>query len=778
MFRPALLLRSRWIRRGGLACVVALVLLRVVPHASLAARFSSSVAVRARSGELLRLTLAPDGQYRLWTPLREIAPPLADATCLYEDRQFRVHPGVNPAALARAAVSTFRGRRRMGGSTVTMQLARRLWDLDSRTLGGKLRQIAGALWLEARYAKAEILEAYLNTVPYGGNVEGVGAAALVYFGKDASALSLAEALTLAVIPQNPSQRGTPLVRGAGEPPALVVARTALAQRYEAQRGGHVDWAARAPLRTPAQLPFHAPHLVDSVLSSGSVRGDVRTTLDLRLQRLLERQVQRHLQGAARLGIRNAAVMLVDTRDLGVRGLVGSADFFDDSIAGQVNGTAARRSPGSTLKPFVYALGLEQGVIHPLTVLRDVPITFSAYAPENFDGRYVGPVTARDALIRSRNVPALAVAAKLSSPSLYEFLSRAGVLLPMPEAHYGLGLTLGAGEVTMEELAALYAALGNRGVLRPLRALDSEPQTEGTRVLSEEAAWLVVDMLRGNPRPDRPTGATAVEGRLRPAWKTGTSWGFRDAWTVGLVGPYVLAVWIGNFSGEGHPSFIGVSAAAPLFFAIVDALQAQERSVTDPVWAPPAGLGRVSLCAVTGQLPGPHCPHQQTGWFIPGRSPIETCQVHREILVDARTGHRVCGTPTGPVRREVHEIWPTDTLKLFADAGLPRRPVPPAGPDCAQDQAQATGLPPRITSPRAGMTYSLRAARLAHETIALEAETDGDAREVFWYVDRSFAGKSRSGTPLFWAPHPGRFIVRAVDERGRSDARPLNVEVVP
>jgi penicillin-binding protein 1C len=766
----------RWRALGGglLAVGLLLALLRVYPHAPLSSRVALSRAIYARGGELLRMTLADDEQYRLWTPLSAISPLSVRATLSYEDRWFRYHPGVNPIALVRAAASFFSGGRRVGGSTLTMQLARRLYDIDSRRPLGKLQQIAGALWLEARYGKDELLEAYLNLAPFGGNVEGIGAASLVYFGKPANRLSLPEALSLALLPQNPNQRATAMRAGVSDFSAL---RERLGRRMLARwpDSGDARLLRLAASLRGGDLPFLAPHFVDEILSEHG-DGDRRTTLDLPLQRLVERQVRRFIESATRVGVDNAAALLVDTRDMGVRALIGSADFFDGHIAGQVNGTRGRRSPGSVLKPFAYALGLEQGVIHPHSILRDAPVSFSAYSPENFDGRFAGPLTAADALVRSRNIPALLVAAKLDHPTYFQFLTSAGVELPQPENHYGLGLVLGTGEVTMQEVATLYAMLAHGGRLQPLRRVAVDATTTGVRLLSEEASWLVLDMLTRNPRPTSPRLPTADNPSPVP-WKTGTSWGFRDAWSAGLVGPYVLVVWVGDFSGRSNPEFVGAKTAAPLFFSIVDALDAHERGLPSPIGARPRGVVKLAVCGESGQLPGPHCSHKRSTWFIAGRSPNTPCEIHRAFDIETASGRRICSArPHGPTHEEVFEVWPTDMLKLWAAAGLPRRTPPSLAPGCEAEQ-DAPGAPPRITSPLSGVAYTLRPGK-GNDTLAFLAETDGDAHEVFWYVGRRFAGRAPSGRPWLWKMEPGTFVVRAVDDRGRSEAQTLRVEVVP
>ncbi len=758
------------------------VLPRVVPHQPLRARFSTSTAVYDGGGGLLRLTLSADDKYRVWVPLERMSPLLVDATLLQEDRHFRLHPGVNPVALIRGAWRTYVARgRRQGGSTITMQLARIIYGLRSSTPGGKVVQIGRALELELCYTKREILEAYLNLVPYGGNVEGAAAASLIYFGKDPGRLTLSEALTLAVLPQNPTRRAP----SAGEELGVAL-RAARELLYARWRATHPEVEGEAGLMrlamrigSPGDLPFRAPHLVDAVLAGAGGAPEVHTTLDRRLQALLERQVRAYVAAQARLGVQNAAAMLVDARTMDVKALVGSADFFNAGIAGQVNGTVAKRSPGSTLKPFIYALAVDQGILHPMTVLKDAPSAFGAYSPENFDGRFVGPLTARDALIRSRNVPAVYVASQLSQPDLYGFLAMAGVSGLRSREYYGLALVLGGGELTMEELVSLYGALANEGVVRPVRYRVDQPPAAGVPVLSPEASYVTLAMLKDNPRPGEVSAATPSP--LPAYWKTGTSYGFRDAWTIGIFGPYILAVWIGNFNGAGNPAFVGVQVAAPLFFQVVDAIEAQEPSLAEPVRTFPANLTLVDVCAASGDLPNADCPRTVPTWFIPGRSPIRVSTLHQALAIDDRTGLRACPPYTGNrAQRVVYEMWGSDMLKLFQQAGLPRRTPPPFDPRCETHTAAAPGgSPPRITSPLRGVVYSLRAKRLGQETITLRATTAAGVREVYWFVGKRFLGKAPPGGSFAWRPEaPGSFIVRAVDDQGQADSRLIELAVVP
>jgi penicillin-binding protein 1C len=630
------------------------------------------------------------------------------------------------------------------------------------------------LWLEARYGKREILEAYLNFAPYGGNIEGVGAASLVYFQKRAADLTRPEALTLAVIPQNPRARGDGARRAGTASSELAQSRARLVAAWLAAHPGDADrgLADAPPVRTVAALPFRAPHLTDQLLAHArhiDAGRELWTGLDPKLQATLERAIAQHVERNQGVGMRNAAALLLDARTMQVKALVGSAGFSDAAIEGQVNGALAKRSPGSTLKPFIYALAMDQGVLHPMSVMKDAPTAFGPFSPENFDGRFVGPITAQDALVRSRNVPAVAVAAKLSRPGLYEWLQNAGVSRLAAERHYGLALTLGGGEVTMEELARLYAMLANRGELLPVR-YDARAGAlpRGPRILSEESAFVALEMLKTNPRPD-----TGQPAQPAVAWKTGTSWGFRDAWTAGVVGDHVLVVWIGNFDGSSNPAFIGVQAAAPLFFSMVDAIRAQGLALPERPRLTPAGLTRVEVCRATGDLPNAFCRERVATWFIPGKSPIRASTLHRRVLVDARTGQAVC-EESATTRWEVHEYWTPDMLRLFREAGLPRREPPPAA-DCGAAPAADEEAAPSILTPLRGVTYALRLSRPV--ALALNANTAPGSQ--YWFADNGFIGEAPAGHALAWMPPgAGHFRIRVVDGQGRTDTREVVVEAVP
>jgi penicillin-binding protein 1C len=773
-----------------LACFAAVWL--VLPKPPLLDGISFSQCVRDRNGALLRVTLAADQKFRIRTPLSDISPELVNATLRYEDKYYGKHPGVNPVALVRAAGDLLRTHRvQSGGSTITMQVARLRFHLRTRTLSGKFVQIVRALELERHYSKSEILEAYLNLAPYGRNIEGIAAASEIYFGKPPARLTGPESIALSVIPQSPTRR------------ALLSDRdnhsVNSAQRNWYDRAGvdrDQEFSAREfSARAATEKRFLAPHFVQQILELvGTPRGnaspartvrsaqradptsEIVTTLDLEKQRLIERRVASYIAVNQNRGIQNAAALLIDVRSMDVLAQIGSADFSKVAINGQVDGTRSPRSPGSTLKPFVYALALEQGLIHPLSILADAPHSFGDYNPENFDRDFLGPIRASDALARSRNIPAVALTAELSHPTLYEFLRDAGVPLSHPELFYGLALPLGGSEISMQDLVRLYAALANNGELKPLRRISRDPiAIKGKNIFSAEASFLTLEMLGQLPRPE--LNAADADRHAPVFWKTGTSHGFHDAWSVAVFDHYVLAVWIGNFDGRPNPTFIGRTAAAPLLFQIIDNLRANWPEPMQP-HLPPTGanLKRVEFCAVSGDLPGPHCTQHVEGWFIPGVSPIKTCDVHREVLVDATTGLRVSmDDGTRELRREVYEFWPSELLALFQRAGVPRRTPPPFLPEATTEILARTGEPPKIISPSGdGVREIVNDAR-TQNAIPLRAKTEADVREVYWFAGKSFIGKADSTAVLSWKSSPGHYELTALDDHGRSASCRVNVQ---
>lgn len=735
-----------------------------------------STTLYSADGALLRLTPAKDGVYRMKTPLAEIDPKVVEATLFYEDRLFRSHHGVNPGSIVRAAVETLLGERRMGASTITMQLARMRLGLETSTPRGKLRQIWHALRYEAHYSKDEILEAYLNLAPYGGNVEGVGAAARVWFHQAPKLLSAAQASALAVIAQNPVKRRP---RADGND-VLDHARIRLGSamiRAGAWPARFAD-AVRAPLKSfePEALPAPAPHYVRTALAHmrRAHLTSASGTLNLALQKNLEGLVSETVARLKPWGVRNAALAVVDARSRALLALVGSADFHDASIAGEVSAWTARRSPGSTLKPFVYGLALDQGLIHEKTVLIDRPQSFGGWAPENADGTFRGPLSAEDALVLSRNVPAVDLERRLN-PGLWELLKQSGVRLPHDKDWYGLSIVLGGAETTMHDLAKLYAMLASDAVLRPIRVLESEAAPAQGEVISREAAFVVRRMLTS-----RGETMTVRGEKFDLLYKTGTSNGWRDAWTAGSVGPYVIVAWLGDFAGAPNPQLQGATLAAPLFKAAALRLAA-EKSLDwpDPVIPQDEAAEKKlkvaleTVCTATGDLDTSLCPEKTLTWILPGRTSVRSSGVFREILVRSATGLRACAPGEG-VKPVVWEFWPTHFQKVFLEAGVVKRPPPPFEAGCERVTGEPGGRPPMITAPRAGAVLYAGGADGRARTL-LRAGTDPDAKVLYWYAGSHFIGAAAKEKPLEWEAEPGVHRLTATDDLGRSTTITLTVK---
>ncbi|MDR2746651.1 MAG: penicillin-binding protein 1C [Treponema sp.] len=822
MTRPAGIRKKKTGLFWGIALALPLVLFLAwnAVFLDILAAVPFSRAYADREGRIFHVFLGADEKYRLRTPLADFPPALVEAVLLQEDRYFYGHWGVNPGAMLRAGWETYIKRsRRMGASTVTMQLARLRYGLYTRNIPGKLRQIFCTLFLELCLSKQEILEAYLNLAPLGGNIEGFGAASWYYFNKVPGELTMGEIFTLAVIPQNPGRRAPLSVRREGWalPEDLMEARRVL---YESWIALHPeDSSLRAEIEMPPylvnQFPRRAPHLAEYLRYGEEAPAGNRkiarknrpaagsgriTTLNRNFQNILERELEAHLVQNRNWGIRNGSLLLLDWTSMEVLAAVGSANYADEGIQGQVNGFASKRSPGSTLKPFVYALALEQGLIHPETMLKDSPRGFSEYTPDNYQGAFKGPVKAWFALVDSRNIPAVQLASEIRGPDLYDFLARAGVTGLKEKAHYGLSAVLGTADLSMLELVSLYAALPNGGLLKTPRFLlngevpsSSRPEEAARRILSPQAAALILDMLQRNPAPD---DTRYGGGRSLPvAYKTGTSIGFKDAWSIAVFDRYVLAVWLGNFSGEGNSAFVGRLSATPLQFRVIDALTAEIPAAgLLPPRPMPEGLALVSVCAVSGDIPGEDCPQVLDTWFIPGVSPIRRCRIHRRVYIDTRTGYRSDETEGPHIRSEVREFWPTDLLEVFAQAGLPRFLPPPYPPKTSPESAagplgndpggtasrpgETAGFPPSIISPLSNTTYILRPQDERRNRIVLLAGADQDAGDIFWFANTLFLGKAKPYERFLWQGEPGLWDITAVDSRGRSAGLRLHIELEP
>ncbi|MGV7216053.1 penicillin-binding protein 1C [Bradyrhizobium sp. UFLA05-112] len=542
-----------------------------------------STTIVDRNGKLLRAYAMADGRWRLPAETKaNVDPTYVKLLLAYEDQRFYAHDGVDPLALGRAAIQlATRGHIVSGGSTITMQLARLMEPRRQRSLHAKLRQIVRAIELERSLSKDQILDLYLTLAPYGGNLEGIRAASIAYLGKEPKRLSLAEAALLVALPQSPETR-----RLDRYPEAARKARDRVLDRMVEEHQISADDAKQAKavpvpkLRKP--MPILAPHASDTALSTVKDAPVIKLTLDANLQKVLEPLAR---DRAIALGPNiSVGIIVVDNESGDVLARVGSADYFDESRAGQVDMTRALRSPGSTLKPFIYGLAFEDGFVHPDSLIDDRPVRFGSYAPENFDMTFQGTVPVKKALQMSLNVPAIVLLDRVGSSRMASRLRQAGgnLVLPKDEAP-GLAMGLGGVGVTLQDLAQLYAGLARLGTTRPLREIMTDRDVrEPLRLLDQVAAWQVGNVLLGTPPPEN-----AAHNRI--AFKTGTSYGYRDAWSVGFDGRMTIAVWVGRPDGAPVPGLIGRAAAAPILF---DAF-ARSGKLPVPLPKPPKGTLLVS-----------------------------------------------------------------------------------------------------------------------------------------------------------------------------------------
>ena len=547
-----------------------------------------SHVVLDRDGKLLRAYATSSGRWRLPAQVDDVDPRFLRLLFAYEDRRFYEHDGVDPRAFARAAFQLVsQGHIVSGGSTLTMQVARLLEPREHRSLGAKLRQITRAFEIEHALTKDQILALYLTLAPYGGNLEGIRAASLAYFAKEPKRLSLAESALLVALPQSPEYR-----RPDRFPDAARAARDRVLDRVFAQGLVPQDEIARAkaqPVPTARKLlPMLAPHSSDQIVMLEPDRRVHRLTIDANLQKSLEELAR---ERARALGPEmSVAIVAVDNASGQVLARVGSSDYFDARRAGQVDMSQALRSPGSTLKPFIYGLGFEDGLIHPETLIDDKPVRYGNYAPENFDLTFQGTVSIRKALQLSLNVPAIAVLSKVGVNRLGARLGQSGAALVLPKGEApGLAMGLGGVGIRLNDLTMLYVGLARLGAAVPLteRAGGDEPPSR--RLLDPVAAWYVGNVLIGAPPPDN-----APHGRI--AFKTGTSYGYRDAWAVGFDGRMTIGVWTGRPEGAPVPGLVGRASAAPILF------DAFARSGHAPAALPRAPKG--TIFATNAKLPPP------------------------------------------------------------------------------------------------------------------------------------------------------------------------------
>lgn len=796
MGRRRLTAALRWVRSPAarallgalLAPIIALLVaasFQRIPDALLPAEsaLATSVRVHDAHGRLVTEVRTREGGLGAPVTLAELPKEVPLAILAAEDQRFYWHPGVDPLAVVRAVGQALWHRRIVSGaSTLTQQLVKNVVPRP-RTFGAKLREMAIALRVDLHFDKRHILEEYLNRVEFGPNVRGIEAASRLYFDKPAAKLSLSEAAALAAMPRGPTlydpQRGTTRLTRRRDRVLDRMLDNGFSTRDAVERA-----KAEPIVLTKGGSEGGAPHFVRAVLS-GALQpelidqklSEVVTTLDADLQREVSVLARQTRERIASYDASAVSVIVIDNQSGDILSYVGSPDFFDRRSLGQNDGVLALRQPGSTLKPFVYATGMQRMGLGAASILPDVELHLSTpegdYSPRNYDGRFHGPVRLREALGNSYNVPAVFVAQEAGPAHVLETLHRVGfTALDRAAEHYGAAIALGDGEVTLAELANAYATLARGGLFRPLRAVTRArlargeqialPPREEVRVMPAEVAALLTDILSD------PKARVAAFGRgnvlelpFPAAVKTGTSKGFRDNWTVGYTRELSVAVWVGNFDGHPMSGSSGVTGAAPLFADVM--MAAMRGRKTEPLVAPGV-LEELEVCALSGELPGPHCSQRIRERFVPGRGVHSHCDLHVEVAIDPNNGLRA-GAACAAARPEIRERYPD---RFTAWAAATGRPVVPDAwsPRCPGQDVRLDSAPARLAFPFEGARFVRDPGLPARaQAIVLRARVAAGGSSVRFVVDGKSVGSSGAPFAVSWPLVIGRHEVRVASARG-------------
>jgi penicillin-binding protein 1C len=755
-----------------------------------------ATALLARDGSLLSARIAQDGQWR-FPPLARVPEKYRRALLAYEDKRFERHIGVDPVAIARAIRSNMRaGRTVSGASTLTMQLARLVRaggtngeGMDRgrrRGYADKLLEMLLALRIETAYSKEDILAAYASHAPFGGNIVGLEAASWRYFGRGPDALSWSEAATLAVLPNSPA-----LVTPGRNRGILQQKRDRLLRKLQANGAlTTVDLQlalAERLAEAPVPLPNAAPHLLETLRARYPGQSRFESTLDPELQAAASQLVRDRAEVLGRELIHNVAALIVDNRSFEVLAYVGNADWSTHNESGLAVDIVQRpRSTGSVLKPFLYAAMLDSGQLLPHMLVPDVPTQYGSYAPENFDHAYRGAVPADVALAQSLNVPAVRSLKEYGVERFYDLLRGMGMsTLTRPPGDYGLTLVLGGAEGTLWDITGMYANLvdtarritpGPAAAYRDLHLLRKPvrlaPQTTRPSEITPAAAWLTLNALLQAQRPAEEAHWMSFASSRSIAWKTGTSWGFRDAWAVGNTSRYTVAVWVGNASGEGRPGLTGATAAAPLMFEL-------QRRLAPAPWLtqPTLTMKHVEVCRDDGFLADDYCEHA-TEW-VPANSHFDRqSPYHQLVHLDSSARHRVDST-CERVADMQHVAWfvlPPAQEFYYRRGHADYRELPAYRGDCERSRiAREDRSPMEFLYPNAaGRLYIPVELDGSRERTIFEAVHRDRGARLYWHLDGHYIGTTETFHQMALDVPPGQHLVTIVDTRGNRLSRAFEV----
>ena len=729
-----------------------------------------SKTIYAKDGTLLTAFLTEDHKWRLRTRIEDVSPDLIKAIIVKEDKNFFTHSGFDLPAIIKALFNNIIYNEKVSGaSTITMQVVRIL-EPKKRTYINKFLEIIRAVQYEIHYSKKEILSIYLSHLPLGGNIEGIKSASYIYFNHHPKTLSLSQAIMLSVIPGNPNQLRLDRINDSIKKKRDYWIKKFISKNVFPKQD-LLD-AYKEPIKPYRfSIPMIAPHFCYYLKNQTDTNEDqVQSTLDLSVQQNAEDILANYVNRIRSKKISNGTVLVIDNRNSSVVGYCGSANFKDRKHQGQVNGILAQRSPGSTLKPALYAEAFELGFLTPGTKLLDVPIEVGGYEPENFDLKYNGFVTSEFALINSLNIPAVILLNQLGIKSFIELLESGGFKqIKNQKNKLGLSMILGGCSVTAEELGRFYSAFGREGNYKQLAYTKSELNDDGgQRLFSKETSYLIAEILSGNKRNDM---VVDMDYSKLPkfAWKTGTSYGKRDAWAIGFNPNYTIVVWVGNFDGEGSPFLTGAESALPLLAELFNVIDYNSKMKW---FEKPANIYSREICSVSGLLPTDLCKEHTTELAIQNRSHNIKCDIHQEVLVSNDESIQFCNEclPVSNYIKKIFVVYQPELSTYFKNNHIELDTIPKHNPECT---SLKNGEGPKIISPSESFEYLID--KDDPQEIVLLSASDSKIKNHYWYVNDELISKCQPGEKVFYKLSMGKFKVVCLDDLGRSESVTIKVK---
>ncbi len=727
-----------------------------------------SQVIYAKDSTMLSAYLTSDDKWRLETQLTDITPEMVLAIIHKEDKWFYWHFGFNPFSIVRAFISNISsGGRVSGASTITMQIAR-LMEPAERSYLNKIIEIFRAVQLEFHFTKKELLEIYLSNIPMGGNIEGVKAASLLYFNKLPKKLSLSQSVLLTLIPNNPNKNRLDIPNQ-----SVIEKRNSWLLKFGNDNLFSDESIADALEEKVESRRYSikniAPHFTQRIKSSSNEH-EIFTSLIPKIQFKSEKLLKDHVKRNSGKGVSNGAVLIIDNATNSVVAYCGSSDFYNNKISGQVNGVISIRSPGSALKPLLYAKGFDDGIITPKSKLLDVPSDFSSYTPENYEREFNGEVTTKSALVNSLNVPAVRLLLKVGFKPFVIVLEDIGFdEIKRKEKTLGLSTILGGCGVTLEELTTAYSIFANNGVLKKNKYYNREGERKGIKIFSEEASFLISKMLISSERTESPNLVSSVSKLPNIAWKTGTSYGRRDAWAIGYNKNYTIGVWMGNFDGKGSPYLSGSEMAVPLLFNLFNSIDYQN---SNNWFNEPDGISMRDVCKNSGLTPSANCTDIIRDYYIEDVSSNEKCNHIQEIYVsnDETESYCISCLPNANYKKMLYPHFKPELALWYKKSGV-RFNTPPKHNKNCEAMGKKSGL--KILSPSAEFEYYLE--KNGNQELMLLATSNIDVKEIFWYINKKYFGKTKLGEKLFFIPENGLNSILCIDDKGGESSLKIKVK---